>query len=677
MTAEPTGGRVVDLTSRLPRRRPTGPVPAPDPAPDRRPDAEEPGPVPEPELITGRRRKLPTLPSGVGGVVLAAPVKCVCRIGRGIKAGGDRWTAWTAEPGHRVERYKRSAGWFFGGLVVCYLTQPFGIMVVAAVGLVAALVAGAPTEADEQKQASDGAADGTRPVPDADPTPVGPHPTGQPTPPPLPTDTPTDEEAEGPSRYSGPSMNIRITPAIITTHTLPTLLAQAGIIRPADRRLVRAEEPTRHPTGAVSAAAVLPPGLEAEDVLGQARAVASALGVGKMLVDLSADPTHAGRLELYVAADDPFTRSLPSPLVGRTDALSVWDRLPVGWDVRTEPVTLRLVDASMLIAGEPRAGKSVALGEVIAAFALDPATSLHLFDGKGAGDLAVWRPVAATYCKRGAEQLRTHLEWAVREMERRFDALEEDGRDTKLTPEIAADLGFGVSLLAVDETRYYMSDPKHGRAIAHLAVDLAARGPAAGMISAWATQYMDKTAIPPQLKGVCSLRWAFRTPDVVSSNLVLGPGAVGRGHDSSRIPRVSHRGVSILDADGDEPQMMRTHYLTPEELADIARTAQDLRSGRTPVPAPPVVSLEATARRVSAATLLQQALDALEEGEDRIHRDTLAARLEYDPDDLRDRLVTAGLCPVHPLRINGDPRGRGWYRHEIQTALEAVTEPDP
>jgi S-DNA-T family DNA segregation ATPase FtsK/SpoIIIE len=96
----------------------------------------------DPVLIVGKKRRLPTLPSGVGAAVIAAPAACACCIGRGIKRGGDAWGDWVSEAGHRVERAKKSFLWAIGGVVVCAFTAPFGIIVIAATGLVAAAVAG-------------------------------------------------------------------------------------------------------------------------------------------------------------------------------------------------------------------------------------------------------------------------------------------------------------------------------------------------------------------------------------------------------------------------------------------------------------------------------------------------------------------------------------------------------
>lgn len=162
---EPTGAEVIDFAS---RRRTTTVTPV-----------EE---VPEPELITGEKRRLPALPSGVGGVVVAAPKSFLCCVGRGIKAGGDAWGEWVKTPGKRVERAKKTLWWVAGGGVVCALFAPFGIIAVATVGLVAAVVAGRKTapasKAASRKEAA--------PAPASSPVGAPASPAGAPLPPPVP-----------------------------------------------------------------------------------------------------------------------------------------------------------------------------------------------------------------------------------------------------------------------------------------------------------------------------------------------------------------------------------------------------------------------------------------------------------------------------------------------------------
>lgn len=326
----------------------------------------------------------------------------------------------------------------------------------------------------------------------------------------------------------------------------------------------------------------LPPGQRARKAIGKEPDFASALGVGETQVVFDLVPSHAGRLSIYVAKDDPFLRVYPSPLIGRNEPVDFWAGIPVGVNGRGRHELLRLIDASLLVAGEPRAGKTVATNTIIAAAALAVTIRIHLFDGKGAGDHRPWRKIAHTAVKRDPARLKRHLERMVDEMERRFDLLDEAGAGTKLTPDLCRTLGVDVELTIVDETRYYVTGPI-GDDITALMVDIASRGPAAGILLVLATQRMTADAIPGPLKGVCSLRWAMRCPDSTASNAVLGPGAVGKGFDASKISR-AHRGVGILDADGAEPTMMRSFLLDDGDLAGIADAAYRLREAAGTLP---------------------------------------------------------------------------------------------
>ncbi|MFI6788608.1 FtsK/SpoIIIE domain-containing protein [Nonomuraea sp. NPDC050383] len=328
----------------------------------------------------------------------------------------------------------------------------------------------------------------------------------------------------------------------------------------------------------------LPPGQRARHCLGKEADFASALGVGESQVVFDLVDEHAGRLVVYVAKSDPFLKVYPSPLLGRTEPMDFWAGVPAGVNGRGQPERLRLVDASLLVAGEPRAGKSAAVNGIIGAAALAVTPKIHLFDGKGAGDHRPWRRIAHTAVKRNAPALLAHLKKMQDQMERVFDLLDENGGSTKLTPELCRRFGVDVELTVVDETRYYVSSPL-GEEIVEAMVDIAARGPAAGVLLVLASQRMTVDAIPGPLKGVCSLRWAMRCPDKTASNAVLGQGAAGAGYDASEIPR-SHRGVGILDADGSDPVKLRSYFLNDEgsDLVDVATVAYELRRAAGTLP---------------------------------------------------------------------------------------------
>lgn len=394
----------------------------------------------------------------------------------------------------------------------------------------------------------------------------------------------------------------------------------------------------------------LPPGQRARKALGKEADFASALGVGETQVVFELIPEHAGRLSVYVSKLDPFLKVYPSPLLSRTEPMDFWAGVPAGVNGRGRGEVLRLVDASLLVAGEPRAGKSAAVNGIIGAAALAVTPKIHLWDGKGAGDHRPWRRIAETAEKRNAAGLLEHLHRMRDQMEHVFDLLDDAGGSTKLTPELCRRFGVDVELTIVDETRYYTTSPQ-GQEIVEVMVDIASRGPAAGVLLVLATQRMTTDALPGPLKGVCSLRWAMRCPDVTASNAVLGQGAAGAGYDASDIPR-SHRGVGILDADGADPAKLRSYYLDDDGLVSVADAAYALRAAAGTLPAREMADRDDD---------LVLAVEAFGEDE-KLLPDELAERLGWTREKVAEVL---SAVPVRQLWRDGGNIGRGYNRADI------------
>ncbi|GIH63990.1 FtsK/SpoIIIE domain-containing protein [Microbispora siamensis] len=406
----------------------------------------------------------------------------------------------------------------------------------------------------------------------------------------------------------------------------------------------------------------LPPGDKARKCLGMEGNFASALGVGETQVVFDLVDGHAGQLVIFVAESDPFLQLYPSPLTRQRAPLDFWQGVPAGINGRGNEERLRLVEASLLVAGEPRAGKSAAVNGIIGAAALAVTPKIHLFDGKGAGDHRPWRKIAHTAVKRNAPALLAHLQEMQAQMERVFDLLDEHGGGTKLTPELCRRFGVDVELTVVDETRYYVTSPQ-GDEIVDAMVDIASRGPAAGILLVLASQRMTTDAIPGPLKGVCSLRWAMRCPDTTASNAVLGQGAAGAGYNASEIPR-THRGVGILDADGDDPVKLRSYFLDDPDLVAVAEVAYELRRAAGTLP----VHGDAAEITDDLASVILAAI-----GErDRIHTEDLIASLGagWDAARIATALRPYGVTPG-PLKIGGINR-QGYRRDALEAALLAA-----
>lgn len=127
------------------------------------------------------------------------------------------------------------------------------------------------------------------------------------------------------------------------------------------------------------------------DLSSKAEALAACLAVERVRIERH--PSNAGWALVVAMAADPLSRPSPAwPWLG-LDATSAWWPIPVGVDENGTRSPFTLPEHHVLLGGEPGAGKSVALSQIVAAAALDPSVGLWLLDGKPV-ELAEWHPVA-------------------------------------------------------------------------------------------------------------------------------------------------------------------------------------------------------------------------------------------------------------------------------------------
>src|SRR5699024_9625825 len=91
-----------------------------------------------------------------------------------------------------------------------------------------------------------------------------------------------------------------------------------------------------------------------------------------------------------------LTRKRRKPDTVPVAGLSAYDPVRLGVFEDGAPVDIELIYRNILMAGEPGAGKSVALNNIVAPAALCPDVSLWLFDGKQV-ELGLWREVADSF----------------------------------------------------------------------------------------------------------------------------------------------------------------------------------------------------------------------------------------------------------------------------------------
>jgi hypothetical protein len=318
----------------------------------------------------------------------------------------------------------------------------------------------------------------------------------------------------------------------------------------------------------------LPVGQSVPWLAGRADVLATAAGVPEVTVA----PAHGNARFAHVT----LVRRDPLDALGvlawpSCDAreLSLWSPIPVGVDEHGRSVSLLLPERNVLLGGEPGAGKSAALSMLVATAALDASVRLWLLDGKLV-ELAPWAACAERTAGVDIDEAIELLRAVRTEMDARYDELLARGR-RKVTP----DQGLALHMVVCDELAFYLTaeDRKQRTAFAELLRDLVARGRAAGIIVAAATQKPAADVIPSALRDLFGFRWALRCNTPQASDTILGQGWASAGYSAARIAP-AQRGIGYLLAEDGLPVRMRACYLDDPAVDELARRAVALSESR-------------------------------------------------------------------------------------------------
>jgi len=315
---------------------------------------------------------------------------------------------------------------------------------------------------------------------------------------------------------------------------------------------------------------LLPVGLHFEAMEARAPELCAALGARQLKVKVV--PESARYVELVEITKDAFPKLLHSPLTTTANS-DLWQPLFVGVGEDAAPVMLTLPEHNLLLGGEPGSGKSVALANIVAAAALDRNVSVTLLDGKQV-ELAPWANVADRFVGPDQADAVSALAALRDVMDARYVSLLSQRRR-----KIAPDGDFGLHVVVVDELAFYLRGGKKDQRdlFAELLRDLVSRGRAAGIIVIAATQKPSHEIVPTWIRDLFAFRLAMRCSSTDASDTILGQGWASRGFSATSIDP-SDRGVGLLLAEGGVPVLLKTPYLSDEEIDLIAERAQSLRA---------------------------------------------------------------------------------------------------
>jgi S-DNA-T family DNA segregation ATPase FtsK/SpoIIIE len=254
--------------------------------------------------------------------------------------------------------------------------------------------------------------------------------------------------------------------------------------------------------------------------------------------------------------------------------LSIFDPIFLGLDENGRHVMIELAYRNLLIAGEPGAGKSVMLQNVLGHASQCTDVKLVLFDGKRV-ELGMWADVA--YISVGPDialAIRV-LHWLQDEIDRRTEALLAR-RLRKIVPAHQVEM----ILAVVDEIAFYsatIGEKKQQEEFITALRDVVARGRSVGIIVVGATQRPSADIIPTSLRDIFGYRCAFRCTTDVSSDIVLGFGWAAQGYSAFSIAP-EDRGIGWVLAEGGIPRRFRAAYLSDGDIEYLVQRALCIRT---------------------------------------------------------------------------------------------------
>lgn len=349
---------------------------------------------------------------------------------------------------------------------------------------------------------------------------------------------------------------------------------------------------------------VLPYGRTHSQAIAVLEKIASGLDVALTQVYLKRDKSSNRRHLLWIADVDPL--SIPA---GRTPLLDrkprdIWAGVPFGLDEKNQKVVLPLIFQSILVASQPRKGKTFSARLIGLFAALDPYVRISLFDGKGSPDWRSFALVAYT-CGFGLlpnraqgdpiQNLLATLRAAKKDILERNIKLSDLPTsicpEGKLTRDISRNPKYKmpVWLIILDEFQEYLKtgDETIDTEIADLLVFIVRVGPSVGVIIISSTQRPVGLGSSNKVGKLFAdyrdnhlTRFALKTGSPKVSDYILGEGAHAEGFDSSKLPvggEGEFKGIGILyDAEVDNCTV-RTYLADGEDAKKILGAAREHR----------------------------------------------------------------------------------------------------
>ncbi|MFB7244619.1 hypothetical protein ACFCYX_19425 [Streptomyces populi] len=344
----------------------------------------------------------------------------------------------------------------------------------------------------------------------------------------APVDLTKQEAQAGGREFNAPP------PPALTVQQLEEALRKIGMVKGDDQLQILAV-PQREKDGNTTVVFDLPAGQKVATLQAKLEEFAGAIGRDSTMVDVE-KAGSAVRTSLWIADEDPFENTRPSPLIKASSQIDAFkDGVPVGWGKRGNTIRIPISTSNIAIGGGTRSGKGVGASNLAIGSTFDPRINLRIVAGKNNGE---WDPyakagIASTYFKPNPARLLALLQALLADKDRREAELGKLGKSKVVAPVI--DQIGGIELLIIDELATYTRPGKPlQEEILEALVLLASVAAGAGMLMGVITQYPGADVFPTELAVNFTTKWAMRVDTAQQSNAILGAGSSGMGRDASK-----------------------------------------------------------------------------------------------------------------------------------------------
>jgi S-DNA-T family DNA segregation ATPase FtsK/SpoIIIE len=437
-------------------------------------------------------------------------------------------------------------------------------------------------------------------------------------------------------------------------------------------------------------------GVMAADLLSAAKVelVAGNMGRHKHEYWPQKDPeTDARTLDCWVADKGTLDRPAPPwPLLESGEFDVFRDRLPWGVTMRSEQISVGMLQKHWLVGATSKQGKTTAIRVLMLGLALDPTVELRIADLKGDGDWSMFAERAHTLIEgqtdEDAEATCSMLESAVAEMQRRYDRKRALGIIGPISRELSRQKGSGFHPIwvVVDECQILYAAPhpvggtKDDARAWRAAKRLHDQARAVNVHLVQATQRPDNRTLPVQVREGAHVRAALNVPNEEAAKMILAD-AADRGARPQDLRAGADAGTVVATGEiedipsGQAFAIVRTHYVTTKESYVVITRAMQImkRAGRT-VSGPAEISSEP--EPIDHLADIHEAM----RDEIRVRTQVVIQRLsEYDPDTYEqwtfpDLKAELGQHGIQAVKVKGVMHVR---LGDVQKALQDRDEQTP